>query len=179
MGFAKTESPEVTYIATTNELNTEETVDVVLINWLPRRKWDLKCLALTQAQGSSSECGEYLRKSQVAPSPAETRTRSAARKGTTGMLQESTRESSEHSQDSLSKGTTEKMNVLPHTGKSPAGSNESVDSSQNPPKEQWCDICEVVESDFLISPFDIYPNRKVQLEDADIKDYETSLWRMV
>ena len=45
-----------------------------------------------------------------------------------------------------------------------------VDSSQNSPKEQWCDISEVVESDFLISPGDIYPNRKVQLEDADIKD---------
>ena len=117
VGFAKTESPEVTYIATTNELNIEETVDVVPINWLPRRKWDLKCLALTQAQGSSSECGEYSRRLRIAPSPTETRTCSGARKGTTGMLQESTRESSEHSQDSLSKGTTEKTNVLPHTGK--------------------------------------------------------------
>ena len=29
---------------------------------------------------------------------------------------------------------------------------------------------EVVESDFLISPGDVYPNRKVELEDADIKD---------
>ena len=28
----------------------------------------------------------------------------------------------------------------------------------------------MIESDFLISPGDIYPNRKVQLEDADIKD---------
>ena len=59
VGFAKAESSEVTYIATTNELNIEEAVDVVPINWLPRRKWDLKCLALTQVQGSSSEHSEH------------------------------------------------------------------------------------------------------------------------
>ena len=35
--------------------------------------------------------------------------------------------------------------------------------------QQWCDISEVIESDFLIFSGDIYPNRKVQLEDADIK----------
>ena len=35
-------------------------------------------------------------------------------------------------------------------------------------QEWWCDINEFIESDFLISPGDIYPNRKVQLEDADI-----------
>ena len=37
-------------------------------------------------------------------------------------------------------------------------------------KQQWCELSEVVESDFLISPGDVYPNRKVKLEDADIKD---------
>ena len=36
--------------------------------------------------------------------------------------------------------------------------------------QQWCDISEVIESDFLISPGDIYPNRKVELEDANIKN---------
>ena len=86
VGFAKAESPEVTYIATTNELNIEETVDVIPINWLPRRKWDLRCLALTQAQGSSSECSEHLWESWVAPFPMETRTHSTARKGTAWML---------------------------------------------------------------------------------------------
>ena len=37
-------------------------------------------------------------------------------------------------------------------------------------KQEWCELNEVVESDFLISPGDIYPNRKVELEDADIKE---------
>ena len=36
--------------------------------------------------------------------------------------------------------------------------------------QECCDINEVIESDFLISPGDIYASRKVQLEDADIKD---------
>ena len=42
--------------------------------------------------------------------------------------------------------------------------------SQNSPNQQWCELSEEVESDFLISPGDVYPNRKVELEDADIKD---------
>ena len=32
----------------------------------------------------------------------------------------------------------------------------------------WNEISEVVESDFLISPGDIYPSRKVELKDAEI-----------
>ena len=36
--------------------------------------------------------------------------------------------------------------------------------------QQWCDISEIVDLDFLISPGDIYPNRKVELEDTDIKE---------
>ena len=36
--------------------------------------------------------------------------------------------------------------------------------------QQWCELSEVIELDFLISQGDVYPNRKVELEDADIKD---------
>ena len=32
----------------------------------------------------------------------------------------------------------------------------------------WSEISEVVESDFLISPGDIYPSRKVELKDAEV-----------
>ena len=42
--------------------------------------------------------------------------------------------------------------------------------SQNLSNQQWCELSEVIESDFLISPGDVYPKRKVELEDADIKD---------
>ena len=44
------------------------------------------------------------------------------------------------------------------------------EDSQNSLKKQWCELSEVVDSDFLISLGDIYPNRKVELEDADIKE---------
>ena len=65
VGFAKTESPDVTYIATTNELNIEETLDTVPINWVPKRKWDLKSLALRQPQGAYSKHSEQLRNSWI------------------------------------------------------------------------------------------------------------------
>ena len=170
VGFAKAESSEVTYIATTNELNIEETVDVVPINWLPKRKWDLKCLALTQTQGSSSERSKHSRKSRTAALSTEKWTHSMPEKDTIRTWRELTCESSDHSQDSLPECVTEKTDILPHKERGSMEISELVDSSQNSLKDQWCDISEVVESDFLISPGDIYPNRKVQLEDADIKN---------
>ena len=39
VGFARLESAEVVYIATTN---IEETIDVILRNWIPKQKWNLK-----------------------------------------------------------------------------------------------------------------------------------------
>ena len=37
-------------------------------------------------------------------------------------------------------------------------------------EDQWQNIQEVIESDFLTSPADIYPNRRVELEDAEISE---------
>ena len=37
-------------------------------------------------------------------------------------------------------------------------------------KDSWLDINEVIESDFLISPGDIYPSRKVELKDAEVSE---------
>ena len=36
VGFARPESSEVTYIATTNELNIEEVIDAMPRNWIPQ-----------------------------------------------------------------------------------------------------------------------------------------------
>ena len=36
VGFARPESSEVTYIATTNELNIKEAIDVKPRNWIPQ-----------------------------------------------------------------------------------------------------------------------------------------------
>ena len=47
--------------------------------------------------------------------------------------------------------------------------NEENTSSTEADSE-WNDINEVIESDFLISPGDIYPNREVELQDAPVTD---------
>ena len=62
-------------------------------------------------------------------------------------------------------GTDRPQNANDSCGKCEFGEN-----SQNSWNQQWCELNEVIESDFLISPGDVYPNRKVELEDADIKD---------
>ena len=50
--------------------------------------------------------------------------------------------------------------------------NRSNEANVNSTKmdNEWSDINEVIESDFLISPGDIYPNCKVELQDATITD---------
>ena len=64
VGFARAESTDVTYIATTKELNIEETIDVIPRNWIPQRKWNLKSQALNRVQATFSECSESSQKSR-------------------------------------------------------------------------------------------------------------------
>ena len=84
-------------------------------------------------------------------------------------FQELTRKSGEHFQNSRWQGTAKETNG-PQSTNNDAKNCEVEEDSQNSSKEQWCELSEVVDSDFLISPGDIYPNRKVELEDADIKE---------
>ena len=81
-----------------------------------------------------------------------------------------TRKSSESSGDSLPEGVTVDYSEPTSSKGVFAGKCKAVENSWESLDQQWCDISEVIESDFLISPGDIYPNRKVQLEDADIKN---------
>ena len=92
----------------------------------------------------------------------------AAGKHTTSTFQESTCESGEHFQNSRWQGAEKEVNC-PQSTNNDAKKCEFEEDSRNSSKEQWCELSEVVDSDFLISPGDIYPNRKVELEDADIK----------
>ena len=63
VGFARPESSEVTYIATTNKLNIEETVDVKPRNWIPQRKWSLHSQTMQELQAMNSNFREHSRKS--------------------------------------------------------------------------------------------------------------------
>ena len=169
VGLARPESSEVTYIATTNELNTEEVMDVTPRNWIPQRKWNLQSQALQQPQATQSDSQEHLQKSQPFPERRETEEVRAARKNITLTFQESKRESGEHSQNSQWQ-STEMGTDSPQNANDSFRKCEFGENSQNLLNQQWCELSEVIESDFLISPGDVYLNRKVELEDADKKD---------
>ena len=91
------------------------------------------------------------------------------RKDITSTFQESTHESGEHSQNSRWQSAAKRINC-PQNIKDDVKTCEFEEHSQDLLKQEWCELNEVVESDFLISPGDIYPKRKVELEDADIKE---------
>ena len=93
----------------------------------------------------------------------------AARKDTTPTFQESKHKSEELSQNSQWQ-STERGTDHPQNANDSCRKCECGENSQNSLKQEWCELSEVIESDFLISPGDVYPNRKVELEDADIKD---------
>ena len=169
VGFARPESSDVTYIATTNELNIEEVIDVKPRNWIPQQKWSSQSQAIPESQAMNSDFRENSRKSRPFPDRRETGEVRAARKDITLTFQESTRESGEHSQNSRWQ-SAERGTNCPQSTNDCVKKCEFEEHSQDSSKQQWCELSEVVESDFLISPGDVYPNRKVELEDADIKD---------
>ena len=169
VGFARPESSEVTYIATTNELNIKEVIDVKPRNWIPQRKWSSQSQAIPESQAMNSDFREHSRKLRPFPDSQETGEVKTARKHTTSMFQESTCESGEHFQNSQWQSAERGMSC-PQSTNDGVKKCEFEEDSQNSSKEQWCELSEVVDSDFLISPGDIYPNRNVELEDTDIKD---------
>ena len=166
VGFTRPESPDVTYIAMTNELNIEETIDVIPRNWIPKRKWNLRSQALQQLQATKQESMEVEK--------CET-----TRKHMALTLQQSIHESSKDSQKLRPEGTVREIHPSQHSTDCCMDKCENTEPSWKSLEEQWCDISEVVESDFLISPGDIYPNRKVQLEDADIKDTNKAAFELL
>ena len=169
VGFAIPESSEVTYIATTNELNVEEVIDVKPRNWIPQRKWSSHTQRIPEPQAMNSEFREHSCKLRAFPDGRKPGEMTTVSKDITSTLQESTRESPEHSQNLRRQGAAKETSGQLNTDYE-AKNCEVEEHSQNSRKHEWCELNEVVDSDFLISPGDIYPNRKVELEDADIKE---------
>ena len=93
VGFAIPESSEVTYIATTNELNIEEVIDVKPRNWIQQRKWNSHNQKIPEPQAMNSEFREHSRKSRTFPDERKTGEMTTVRKDITSTFQESTRES--------------------------------------------------------------------------------------
>ena len=93
VGFARPESAEVTYIATTNKLDIEEVIDVKPRNWIPQRKWSSHSQRIPEPQAMNSDFREHSRKSRPLTDGRETGEVKTARKHTTVTFQELTRES--------------------------------------------------------------------------------------
>ena len=115
-----------------------------------------------------SDFREHSRNSRAFPDRRKPGEMTTVGKGITSTFQESTRESREHSQNSRWQGAAKENSGQPSTNYD-AKNCEVEEHSQDSLKQEWCELNEVVESDFLISPGDIYLNRKVELEDADKK----------
>ena len=110
VGFARPESSEVTYIATTNKLNIEEVLDVKPRNWIPQRKWSSQSQVIPELQAMNSDFREHSRKSRPFTDRQEKGEVLAAGKHTTLMFQESTCESGEHFQNSRWQGAEKEVN---------------------------------------------------------------------
>ena len=87
------------------------------------------------------------------------------------MFQSPIRESGEQSINSWVEGAESEFHHKPQPPRDTLTQKcETEDYSQISQEQQWCDISEVIESDFLISPGDIYLKRKVEMEDAKVKE---------
>ena len=138
-------------------------------SWIPQRKWSSQSQATPESQAMNSDFREHSRKSRPFPDSREAEEVRTARKDITSTFQESTRKSGKHFQNSWWQSAEEETNC-PQSTNNDVKKCEFEEHSQHSSKQQWCELSEVVESDFLISPGDVYPNRKVKLEDADIKE---------
>ena len=149
IGFARPESEDVTYIATSDEINMDPYVDNAPRNWIPPR--NRKTLQLSKRRCDSSK--DSIRCSSTFEQQEQS-----------DRLNDESLESNARSQKSagMVKVKAKELggkNCIDRLG------DESSKSEHSGP---WDEIQEVIESDFLISPGDIYPSRKVELQDAEV-----------
>ena len=111
VGFARPKSSEVTYIATTNELNIEEVIDMKPRNWIPQQKWSSHSQGIPKPQAMNSDFREHSRNSRPLTDERETGEVNTAIKQTPVTFQELTCKSGEHFQNSRWRGV-EKENKL-------------------------------------------------------------------
>ena len=139
VGFARPESSEVTYIATTNELNIEEVMDMKPRNWIPQRKWSSHSQGIPKPQAMNSDFQEHSRNSRPLTDERETGEVNTAIKQTPVTFQELTCESGEHFQNSRWRGVEKEINCLQSTNYD-ARNCEAEEDSQNSLKKQWCEL---------------------------------------
>ena len=129
----------------------------------------MKTGALNCAQATTSDCSESSQNSQEKSNVSTLRMHEMNQTCEKRTNTEKTCKFLEQCQDSRQL-TSARRNDVKQNSVCATENSDSLEYSRNSQTQEWCDIAEVVDSDFLISPGDIYPNRKVELEDAEIKD---------
>ena len=181
IGFARPESEEVMYIATSDQIDMDPCIDNAPRNWIPPRK--------RKTLQRPCETFDSSRKSTQCPSEKDQLQHSEDRlydKSRESNLQQSTHanmmkvkakelgdkksidqllDESRNREASVISDDVEAKYRHPEDMFSNRLYDESTESKH---LESWDEIQEVIESDFLISPGDIYPSRKIELQDAEI-----------
>ena len=154
IGFARPESEEVLYIATTEEVGMDPYVDNAPRNWIPPRK--RKTLNQDSRTATEEKCKGFFDESMKSriQRPAMSKMMTVKAKEVGGKENE----------DRLYDESTSRR------PKSEEVDRHSDESNESELINSWEEIQEVIESDFLISPGDIYPSRKVKLQDAEVSD---------
>ena len=172
IGFARPESEEVMYIATSDEINMDPYIDNAPNNWIPPRN----CKTLSQLE-------EQYKTIDPLRSPTSFHEhRSAPGKDGDRIYDKSTQcmqqiDSNMTKVKAKELQNTEMKQRLPNKSTSRevhSGCDDEArrhfNESRSHQLNSWDEIHEVIESDFLISPGDIYPSRKVELQDAEVSE---------
>ena len=169
IGFARPESEEVLYIAMTEEVGMDPYVDNAPRNWIPPRKrktlnQDSRTVGEKQCEGLLDELMKSEPQQRVTSNMMKVRTKETSGKENEDRLNDESPSRRLQSQRRCTPKTDICGMIGTETNRRPDESNKSE------PINLWEEIQEVIESDFLISPGDIYPSRKVQLQDAEVSE---------
>ena len=184
IGFARPESEEVVYIATSSELNMEPYQDSSPCNWIPprhRKPLEPQVDKKTGRHHDASRKSSPEHASNTSYPKESQRLRDESRESriedqrTQSLMKVKAKElQGKNVERRFSDESREETENCYFYSQRQRLCDESSQSITKDPQQQasedlsWNEISEVVESDFLISPGDIYPSRKVELKDAEI-----------
>ena len=169
IGFARPESEEVLYIATTDEVGMDPYVDNAPRNWIPPRKWktlnqNSKTVGEVECDGPLDESMKSRMQQQFTSNMMRAKAKEWKGKENGDRLYD----------ELLNRRSQSEIRSSPQTDECAVTGTEINRYSDKSDKSKlissWDEIQEVIESDFLISPGDIYPSRKVELQDADVSE---------
>ena len=170
VGFARPEAEEVIYIATMKELNVDPYVDSSPRNWIPPQK-----RVPLEPQEDSKKVSSLPTKHDQQIEELKKTSMATVKSKELQSMEERLDRNLDESQESKStnfkvprKEVQHRSCIKPKVLKAPSRQVDESEMSTELKSDSWLDINEVIESDFLISPGDIYPSRKVELKDAEV-----------